>query len=64
MNKGVNGLLTVSEMLAVLGGKRSRRWLLDQAREERIPALKVGGEWFFHLPTILAKQRGLRAGPP
>jgi hypothetical protein len=55
VSSNAHALLTVDDVRQRLGGNKSRRWVLDQARSGRLPALKIGAEWRFHWQTILAR---------
>lgn len=57
----LDALLDDEQMLAWIGGKKrkSRRWLMNQVREGKIPAVQLGkGALRFHPRTVLAKCGG------
>jgi len=56
--KDLDALLTVDEFLRWLGkepDKKTRRWAEEQARNERVPSLKIGKLRLFHPRTVLAQ---------
>ena len=50
-----SGCMDADRFLKWLGGGRRKEWLLRRARAGQIPALKIGGEWFFHPETVMKK---------
>lgn len=55
----LDAMITPEQMLKWIGGGKSRRWLLKNARIGKIPAVKLGGEWRFHPRTVLAQCGGI-----
>jgi hypothetical protein len=52
-----DALLTLEQFIVWAGmevSPQSRRWAMIQARTRKIPAVKLGGVWRFHRPSILA----------
>ena len=56
--RDMDALLGVDEFLAWVGKEptpTNRRWAMRNARENRIPSVKMGDERFFHPRTVLTK---------